>query len=833
MKNILDRFNLIRMVGRLFNRRFLRAIAVVLAALIAVESLIIWRVFQLSRDHLIANDPRQLQNRSETAFYFAPLKLSRGMTISRDDVLAYLNDLSFYSSEAPHPASFFVEQERLSIRSRNPSLFPDVSLQFGRGRLSSIESNGNVLETIELEPLPLQNVIDYVDPDSIKKDLRTRRIVLEPGSVPALVSDAVTSTEDKTFYQNQGVNWYSVVLRPILSLGRQGGSSLSQQLIKNNVVEGSKDGFWQIGVDSIDKKFAGLQRKIAEIPMAQEINRMMSKDEILAAYLSMNYMGTVSGVDLQGFAVASQEFYGTNLFDLSDSSDPEDVARVGALSGMIQAPGSYLKFVRNGEKCETAERFCKNLLNRRNAVLDLMRENMPEKYSADLIARAKMQPLGIEFASKKRTDRPIQAESRNFASYAASTTNLPSELKELRREAGQVGIITSLEVHLQKAAAQILRKATARIQKNVDRVYRKQRAENEGKFAVVERKCAEGSKSIEVDCKNLFKIQASLIAVDIKSGQILAMSSGIDINAKRSPGSLIKPFFYLKGIENGFLKGQPFTAATIIRPETDKGELQAYCTEEENLGGTGSVRKQLAMSWNLGACLTAQSAGIPTDFVGKLTNSSPEEKLIAALGGTKGSEVSLPDIVQAYTIFPNNGKMTKITAYKSAYQVEGQRARIIQFSRPASAVVADPSSAFVTTQLMKSVVTNGTGAGFVTASGLSADSVAGKSGSGMISDLWWINFTPGIVVGVWVGMPSNLPELRLADGFAGGKTSSPIAAEFMRSVARYRPDLLDGRFSMPNNVVKLRINPHTGCHVETGGTEEYFLVGREPANCRY
>jgi membrane peptidoglycan carboxypeptidase len=149
-------------------------------------------------------------------------------------------------------------------------------------------------------------------------------------------------TEDKDFYKNQGVNWLSLAIRPILSLGHQGGSSITQQLIKNNVIADAKGEFWQTGFDAFDSKFAKLERKIAEIPMAVQANRIMFKDEILAAYLSMNYMGTVSGVDLQGFAVASQEFFETSLFDLSDPTNAQDLARVAILSVIIQSPSSFL-----------------------------------------------------------------------------------------------------------------------------------------------------------------------------------------------------------------------------------------------------------------------------------------------------------------------------------------------------------------------------------------------------------------------------------------------------------------------------------------------------------
>jgi penicillin-binding protein 1A len=204
---------------------------------------------------------------------------------------------------------------------------------------------------------------------------------------------------------------------------------------------------------------------------------------------------------------------------------------------------------------------------------------------------------------------------------------------------------------------------------------------------------------------------------------------------------------------------------------------------------------------------------------------------MAALGGTSGSETSLLDMVQAYSYFPNNGRMTQVTAYKSAYQSNDNSENRIAFTRQPQ-VNLNPAATFVTTQMMKSVVEEGTGVNFRLLANLpNTVQVAGKSGSGMVADLWWVNFTPRIIVGVWVGMSENLPELRMADNFTGGKVSAPIAAAFMRSVAQYHPELLTGQFARPGNVVVHRVNPKKGCLVTNGGSEEFFIAGREPSRC--
>lgn len=815
-----------------FLSKISRALALALLVVLLLQSLFVIRVYKQAAAHLQENDPRKLQNRSETIFYFAPWQIKRGSTVSREEIVTHLNEIAYQESEQNIQASYAVSGKTLSIFSRLPRLFPNVILTFDNKRVSSITVDYQLVEQVLIEPLSLQNAVVYVNDDSsLKKDLRTRRFVLQPGSVPLLAVEALTSTEDKNYRNHHGVNWLSATGRPIVSFGKQGGSSITQQLIKNNVVQGARDAFWQTGIDVFDKKFSKFERKFAEPFMALEAEQMMSKDEILAAYMSMNYMGTVGGVDLQGFMAASQEFFDTSLFELSDANNPVSLSRAAILAGMVQAPAAYLKFVRNGEKCAEKEKTCLNLKNRRNAVLDLMHANLPEKYTTALIEKAKAEPLGFVFASTKRRERPIEADSRIFIHYAMKEANLPAELQKVRGEEGEVRVFTSLNAQLQKAAVEAVREALQKLQPKVDKVYREQRAANESKFTQVEERCHQQNAGNEKVCNNLFNVQASLIAINAQTGEILAMS-GTDVNSKRSPGSLVKPFFYLKAIENGTFKNAPFTAATYIDKNVDFNLLSEYCAEPANLGGSGTARRELANSWNFGACVAAQSGNLPTDLIGRITNSNPEHKLIAALGGTSGSETSLLDMVQAYSYFPNNGRMTQVTAYKSAYQSNDNSENRIPFVRTQHQTNLNPAATFVTTQMLKSVVDEGTGASFRSIANLPKEvEVAGKSGSGMVADLLWVNFTPRIIVGVWVGMNENLPELRMSDNFTGGKTSAPIAAAFMRSVAKYHPELLSGQFTQPENVVARKIDPNKGCLVASGGTQEFFIIGREPKPC--
>jgi membrane peptidoglycan carboxypeptidase len=814
---------------RIFFSQFTRKLAVVLLIFLLVENIVGYWTSKLAEEHVQKNDPRKLQNRSETTFYFAPFELRRGMAISRVEIIAHLKEIAYLESPENLPASFSSDGNSLRINSRLPQIFPNAVLVFEKNHLTKISVENQTVEKIQVEPLQMENAVVFVNESSLDEGLRTRRIILQPETVPPLVIDAVISTEDKKFFDHQGVNWLSVMLRPILSAGGQGGSSITQQLIKNNIVAGAKNEFWQTGNQVFDDYFKTPERKIAEFSMGLAVEKMLTKPEILSSYLSMNYMGNIGSVQLQGVAAAAQEFFDMSLFDISDENDPADLAKAATMAGMIQAPVFYLKYVRNGEKCSENDKKCLNLLNRRNDVLDLMNANFPDKYPSVLIEKAKVAPLGFVFASQKRRERPIEADSRSFIKFAMERENLPSELQKLRGEEGETRVFTSLDTRLQRDAVEVIKQFQQKLQPKVEAETRRQKLENPEKFEQALQKCLEKNNSDAKKCENLFQLQISLAAIDANSGEILAFSGGIDADARRSPGSLVKSFFYLKAIESGILNGQPFTAATFIDKSRDKSLLVEHCAEDENLGGSGTARTQLANSWNIGACLAAQSANIPSEFVGNLTNSSPERKLIAALGGTKGSETSLLNIIRAYTVFANNGRLINPTAYKSAFQAE----KNIAFLRPQSSVSLNAEATFITSDLMKSVIENGTAANFRSLANLPKETrFIGKTGSGMVADLWFVGLTPRIVIAVWVGMAENLPQLKLKKGFSGGGVAAPIAAQFMKAVGKHRPDLLQGEFFQPETIVKRRIDGKRGCLISKGGTEELFIEGRTPLPCR-
>jgi membrane peptidoglycan carboxypeptidase len=257
---------------------------------------------------------------------------------------------------------------------------------------------------------------------------------------------------------------------------------------------------------------------------------------------------------------------------------------------------------------------------------------------------------------------------------------------------------------------------------------------------------------------------------------------------------VIKPFLYLCAAMSG-LNGQPFGPDTIIDPAKTPA-AQRYTTE-----GAASATVQLARSDNGAAIAVATELGIrrAKNCIAKLTGTSPVESELIAIGAGKGMELSPLELAAAYTIFSNNGMKVVPKAVAAVYDGE----RKIEAPEREKTRIVDAEPAFTVAPMLQSVVGDGPDGHYGTAkiarriSGLDATvPLAGKTGTGD-NDLWFVGFTPRLVVVVWVGFDNNHPRFEMEKGFTGSGPPLRIWAKFMRDVKKQRPDLLRGSFETP------------------------------------
>ena len=327
--------------------------------------------------------------------------------------------------------------------------------------------------------------------------------------------------------------------------------------------------------------------------------------------------------------------------------------------------------------------------------------------------------------------------------------------------------------------------------------------------------------------------QASLVAIDPRTGDILAYIGGRSysesqynraLNARRQMGSTFKPFVYLSAFEKAADDGTPLTPATIVmdEPTTWSFDNQEWSPKnyDGEYDGPITLRRALAMSRNIAAVKVAEQTGYNrvVDLwkkarIGETDQVKPYPSV--ALGIV---ELTPMEVAEAYTLFPGDGKIRKLRAILNVTSGED----VAKPKPVAGPTVARPTSAYLVTHMMRSVINEGTGAAART-NGFTADA-AGKSGTtNDLRDAWFVGFTPELLTVVWVGLDNNQPL-----GLTGAQAALPIWTQFMKNATAGRAP---SSFDVPAGITFAEIDRDTG-KLSTPQcprlTNEAFLAGTEP-----
>lgn len=355
------------------------------------------------------------------------------------------------------------------------------------------------------------------------------------------------------------------------------------------------------------------------------------------------------------------------------------------------------------------------------------------------------------------------------------------------------------------------------------------------------------------------EVQGALIAIDPRSGAVKAMIGGYDfrksqfnraLQARRNPGSAFKPIIYGAAIDRGITTATIFDDSPV---EYDSGRDTTWKPKNyDNIyRGPVTMREALTNSINVVSVkiLEATGAGYAVEFARKLGITSPlEPSLALALGA---SSVTPLELTTAYATYANGGyRVTPFFILRVTDpfgtiledtplpQVPAPRfdndstavtlPRETQPSKPdygrlTPVPAISPEVAFIVTDLMKSVVTSGTGRRALAV----GRPVAGKTGTtNDMKDAWFIGFTPRLVTGVWVGFDQ---ERSLGASGSGGQAAAPIWTDFMQKGVMGMP-VED--FTPPPGVTAAIIDTQTGELSREGAensSREWFISGTEPA----
>ncbi len=762
--------------GTGFSRRFVRLVLSppVIVALVFVAALVIgvlfyyWRVFSGRIDNLLKGE---VFTRS-AGIYAAPKLLRVGETLSQEDLIVFLKRAGYVEKGQQGDTV----RGRYSFNGGNVDVepsqdssvdgqrqFQSVRVQFSRngksiGSISEL-SGSTRLDKALLEPELISSVTGRE---------RAKRKVIGFSDLPPHLVKAITVTEDRSFFEHYGVNLRGILRAlirrydtdPNSPIARQGGSSITQQLVKNLLLSPERT----------------LRRKAAEAYMSIILETRLSKEQIFALYSNQVYLGQQAGFSINGFGEAAAAYFNKDVTNLT-------LPEAAFLAGLIRSPNRYNPY----HDINTATA-------RRNQVLDSMVDaGAIPREQADA---AKAGPLQVA-SVKGRIDI---SDAPYFADYVQNQLGDiiagPSAAEHLR-------IYTTIDMDLQRAAYAALTKQLAALDK-------------------VEAKRFEPGT-----------LQAALVAINAKTGEIVAMVGGRDYSksqlnrvadAFRQPGSVFKPFVYATALNTAY---DP--VPRVITPATtymDEPKTFTFDDQEYSPGNFGDtythapvtlrdgivhslnvVTVDVAMEVTIGRVMSlAVKAGLP----------KPARAYPAMALGT--SEATPLQLASAYTSFATLGTRTTPVAISRITTGKGVT---VAAPTPQKNEVLRPDVAYVMTSFMKDVVNRGTAAK-VRARGLKAN-VAGKTGTSR--DGWFAGYTPNLVCVVWVGFDDG-SQL----GLTGANSALPIWSDFMQVALAEHPEW-QGDWQMPEGIKQLEINPKTGelaAPDDADKRTEFFINGTAP-----
>ncbi len=542
-----------------------------------------------------------------------------------------------------------------------------------------------------------------------------KRTLITLNDVPDITKKAVITAEDRNFYSHSGISFSGIFrsfVTNILTGSKVGGSTLTQQFVKNAILTNEKT----------------YTRKFKELILTYQIEQKFSKDQIMNLYLNEIPYGSV----IYGIEAASQSFFGKPAKDLS-------LAESAIIAAIPNRPTYYSPYGSHKDK----------LLVRQRYILDSMVE--------------------LGYITKDQSEA-AKNEKLNFKPLTESITapHFVMYIRELLSEKygenfiNQEGlkVYTTLDLDKQKIAE-------AAIKDTVE------------------------AKGAKYGFGN-----AALVALDPKTGQILAMVGSADYNnedidgqvnvaiSNRQPGSSFKPIVYTAS----FIKG--FTPNTVIYDTITNfatGGAKAYephnYHNDEN--GPVTLRKALAGSLNIPAVKLTYLTGMDNilDLADKLGYTTLSDRsrlgLSLVLGG---AEVKLLEHTAAYGALSQEGVKHETAAI---LKIEDNSGKIIEEYKDKSENVIDPEIARQTTDILS----DDGARSYIFGSGskltLPGRPVATKTGTtNDFHDAWTMGYTPSLVCGVWVG---NADNKQMSSGADGSVVAAPIWNAFMQGALKDTP----------------------------------------------
>ena len=630
------------------------------------------------------------------------------------------------------------------------------------------------------------------------KYFKENRVNVDLEEISDHFKNALVATEDARFFEHGGIDiraWGRVFFKTILLQDQSGGggSTISQQLAKN-IYKRKLHIFLSIPIT-----------KIKEMMIARRLEKVYSKEELLALYLNTVPFSR----NIYGVHVASKQFFNTTPTNIK-------IEQAATLVGTLKA-NTYYDPVKNPE----------NALTRRNTVLGQMKKYKyitPSEF--DSLSQI---PLDVDYHGENRS-QGLATHFREFVRRLVEedlTYYKKSDGSDYNLYTDGLKIYTTIDSRMQQYAETAMTSHLAKLQKDFDNHWKGKKPWGDDNVIAKEVKKSRRYKrlkergSSDEEIKKSFDqpakmtvfswkgdmekemtpldsikyyfcmLNAGFMAMQPQTGNIKAWIGGTNykyfqydhvIQAKRQVGSTFKPIVYTAALRDGIRPCDYVNNRLVVysdyedwRPENSDGIY----------GGAYSLRGALTKSVNSVAVDLIMRTGIDTvrhlaQQMG-ITSDIPQAPAIA-LGAV---DVSLFDMIKVYGTLANKGLRPEP---QFLLRVEDSEGNIIidytdENDDPLERVLEE-DYAIIMTNMMQSVVDSGTARRLRVTYNLHND-IAGKTGTTQShADGWFIGFTPNLVAGAWVGGESPKIHFRSISLGQGANTALPIFGKFMQSVYR-------------------------------------------------
>src|SRR5215471_3820704 len=526
---------------------------------------------------------------SRAGIYAAPLTLLSGQKYSPVQLGQALRRAGYIESDSASEVwngSFSANGDGIDIRpNSNNAVHSVIHVSFDADRISQLTADEVAIDSFTLAAESLTD-------GATKGGAHTQ---LSFSDIPPVLVKAITSIEDRRFFDHHGVDIFGITRALIRNAGDerigQGGSTITQQLVKNTYLTPERT----------------LRRKFAEAMLAFTIERRLSKKDIFALYCNELFLGQRGVVAVRGVDQAAHVYFGKQLQDLT-------LSEAATIAGMIQSPTRYSP-VRQTEAARA----------RRNLVLGTM---LRDRFiTVEQAAQAGEEPVVVaEFDPARESGAPYFVDYVNRVierDPAKAQTDPPREPR---------ATVTTLDLDLQQLAADAIKHQLDRL----DNVYKQRGQTPEAALIALD--------------PNTGKVLAMVGGRDYAETQLNRVT-----DSERQPGSVFKPFVYAAALESGIsplrmFKDAPqqFTYARnqTYRPSNYGGgfSMRDVPMRDALVKSLNVVTVDVAMQTGLARVAnTASRFGLPR----------PNPYPALALGTTEATPLQ---IATAYASFANGGR---------------------------------------------------------------------------------------------------------------------------------------------------------------------------------